>query len=202
MSLKFKNPKLRALYNRMRRDDLPLKQSAKSLVFGQGSESAGLMFIGEAPGRKEDESGLPFCGAAGKELDRLLEGAGLVRGDVYITSILKYRPPNNRNPKKGEIDAHTPYLIRQIEIIAPRVLITLGKFSTEFLLKYAPQTPDLPTAGYMKACHGKFYPVAINKHTCQVMPSYHPAAILYNRKLSESVMSDFRSIQTFLNTHQ
>src|SRR3989344_3568304 len=106
----------------------PLKDAATNLVFGKGNPNAPILFIGEAPGEQEDKQGLPFVGAAGKQLDRLLHTIGLTLDDVYIANILKYRPPNNRNPTVDEIRRHTPYLIDQIKIINPRIIATLGNF--------------------------------------------------------------------------
>ena len=112
----------------------PLKHAAKNLVFGKGNPNAPILFIGEAPGAKEDEQGIPFVGRAGKELDKLLQRIDLTIDDVYIANILKYRPPQNRDPKKEEIMDHTPYLIEQIKIIKPKIIATLGNYSTKFIL--------------------------------------------------------------------
>src|SRR3989304_3631420 len=101
--------------------DLPLKKASTNLVFGKGNSNAEIMFIGEAPGRNEDEQGLPFVGAAGKNLDKLLQNVGLSLNDVYITNILKYRPPENRDPLPGEVKAHTPWLMKQIKEMKPKV---------------------------------------------------------------------------------
>ena len=111
-----------------------LAETATNLVMGDGSPDAKLMFIGEAPGKNEDEQGLPFVGAAGKFLNEMLEGIGLQRGDVYITNIVKYRPPNNRDPQPEEKQAFWPYLAQQIQIIKPLIIITLGRHSMEYFL--------------------------------------------------------------------
>ena len=105
-------------------------------VIGQGDHFADIMFIGEAPGKNEAETGRPFCGASGRVLDELLESIDLKREDVYVTNILKDRPPNNRDPLKHEIELYTPFLERQIEIIQPKVIATLGRFSMEFILRH------------------------------------------------------------------
>jgi uracil-DNA glycosylase len=114
-----------------------LAKTAKHLVFGEGSPDARVMFIGEAPGKNEDETGRPFVGAAGKFLSELLKGIGLAREDVYITSILKYRPPNNRDPRPEEKDAFWPYLLAQIELIRPRLIVALGRHSANCFLPEA-----------------------------------------------------------------
>jgi DNA polymerase len=111
-----------------------LAAQATQLVMGDGNLDAEIVFIGEAPGKKEDESGLPFVGASGKFLNEMLAAAGLERRDVYITNVVKYRPPKNRDPSKAEKQAFLPYLLRQLEIIGPKVVITLGRHSMEYFL--------------------------------------------------------------------
>ena len=180
---------LEQLKEEMRKADLPLKENAQNLVFGEGNPRASIFFTGEAPGRKEDEQGKPFVGMAGRELDKLIGLAGMNREDVYITSILKYRPPDNRNPRRREIDSHTPYLLRQIEIIKPVVLVTLGNFATRFILSCSGRMKEKEVP-QISECHGTLYKVDIGLHHCMVMPLHHPAAILYNRKLTEIVHND------------
>ncbi len=113
---------------------LKLAQTAKQLVMGDGNADADVVFIGEAPGKNEDEQGIPFVGAAGKFLDEMLAEAGLKRSDVYITNIVKYRPPNNRDPLPEEKEAFTPYLDKQLAIIEPKIVVTLGRHSMEHFL--------------------------------------------------------------------
>src|SRR3989338_11315767 len=113
---------------------LPLKESATNLVFGKGNSKAEVMMVGESPGANEDLQGLPFVGAAGKNLDKLLANVGLSLNDVYIANILKYRPPENRDPLPEEIRAHTPWLVKQIEDIKPKVICSLGNYATKFFL--------------------------------------------------------------------
>jgi len=119
-----------------------LKDNSTSIVFGKGSEDAQVLFIGEAPGAKEDLQGVPFVGRAGKQLDKLLNKISLSIDDVYIANILKYRPPKNRDPKINEIISHTPYLIEQIKIIKPEIIATLGNFSSKFILALNAFNPD------------------------------------------------------------
>ncbi|HLZ14838.1 MAG TPA: uracil-DNA glycosylase [Candidatus Saccharimonadales bacterium] len=161
-----------------------LAKTAKHLVFGEGSPDAKVMFIGEAPGKNEDLTGRPFVGAAGKFLDELLAGIGLNRQDVYITSILKYRPPNNRDPKPDEKDAFWPYLSAQLEVIRPQLLVTLGRHSTNCFL------PDVQ----ISKVHG--VPQRWQNYT--LLPLYHPAAALYNGSQRQTIIDDFTVITTLL----
>lgn len=161
-----------------------LAKQAKHLVFGEGSPSAKVMFIGEAPGKQEDQTGRPFGGAAGKLLSELLGGIGLDRQEVYITSILKYRPPNNRDPKPTEEQAFWPYLKAQIDIIRPKLIVTLGRHSfTCFVPK-----------GNIGEAHGQ--PQAWQGFT--ILPLYHPAAALYNTKLRPQIIEDFARIPNLI----
>lgn len=158
-----------------------LKQTASQLVFGAGSPEASIVFIGEAPGKKEDEQGEPFVGAAGRFLNVMLEAAGLVRNDVYITNIVKYRPPNNRDPLPEEKREFWPYLIRQIAIIEPKVVITLGRHSGAAFI------PDLR----ISSDHGRPRKVKYHELEFLVIPLYHPAAALYNGSMRQVLIDDF-----------
>ena len=162
--------------------DLPLKESAINLVFGKGSSDAEIMFVGEAPGAKEDEQGLPFVGAAGKNLDKLLANVGLSLDDVYIANILKYRPPENRDPKPEEIREHTPWLLKQIDYIKPKVVCSLGNYATKFFLAGG-KVEDMDKQPGITQVHGKARIVEINGHKIKLIPLFHPAAIIYNRNL-------------------
>lgn len=162
----------------------PLASQAIQLVMGHGNLNADIVFIGEAPGKKEDETGLPFQGAAGKFLNTMLEASGLDRGDVYITNIVKYRPPNNRDPKPAEKQAFLPYLLEELAIIQPKVVITLGRHSMEYFL------PDAAIADV----HGTVHDVELNSNTITVAPLYHPAAALYNGSLRQTLIDDFQSV--------
>ena len=143
-----------------------LAETRTQVVFGVGSPSADLLFIGEAPGMHEDRQGVPFVGAAGQLLPRMLEGIGLTREEVYIANILKCRPPGNRDPQSDEIDTCTPWLVEQISLIQPIVIVTLGNFATKFVL----QTPQGITR-----MRGSVY----RWHDRKVIPTFHPAAILH-----------------------
>ncbi len=162
--------------------DLPLKEGAINLVFGKGSSDAEIMFVGEAPGAKEDEQGLPFVGAAGKNLDKLLANVGLSLDDVYIANILKYRPPENRAPSSEEIREHTHWLLKQIDYIKPKVVCSLGNYATKFFLAGG-KVEDMDKQPGITQVHGKARIVEINGHKIKLIPLFHPAAIIYNRNL-------------------
>ena len=164
-----------------------LAKQAKHLVFGEGSPDAKVVFIGEAPGKNEDITGKPFVGAAGRFLNELLESIGLQREDVYITSILKYRPPNNRDPRPQEKDAFWPYLLAQIEIIRPKLIVALGRHSANCFL------PEL----IIGQAHGK--PKQWQGWT--ILPLYHPAAALYNGSMRQTLLDDFTAIKQLLETN-
>lgn len=165
-----------------------LRQGAHRLVMGDGNPDADIMFIGEAPGKKEDETGLPFVGASGKFLDELLELAGMRRADVYITSIVKYRPPKNRDPRPDEKQAFLPYLLKQIEIIEPKAIVPLGRHGMEYFL-------PKETIG---AVHGMATKTMLNNREVLIIPVYHPAAALYNRSLRQTLIDDFVKIPTLV----
>jgi DNA polymerase len=157
-----------------------LAKTAKHLVFGEGNPDANVMFIGEAPGRNEDETGKPFVGAAGKLLDELLESVGLKRQDVYITSILKYRPPNNRDPSPVEKAEFWPYLEAQLQVIQPQLIVPLGRHSANCFLPNLKISQD----------HGK--PQQWKGWT--VLPLYHPAVALYTGAMRHILFDDFTVI--------
>ena len=161
-----------------------LASGATQLVMGDGNPDADIVLIGEAPGKNEDEQGLPFVGAAGKFLNEMLASAGMNREDVYITNIVKYRPPNNRDPKPSEKADFWPYLLRQLEIINPKVVITLGRHSMgHFLPKAA-----------IADVHGQPHDIDINGQKLRVVPLYHPAAALYNGSLRQTLIDDFLKV--------
>ena len=161
-----------------------LRAQATQLVLGDGDPNADIVFIGEAPGKNEDLKGKPFVGAAGKFLDTMLEAAGMDRGDVYITNIVKYRPPNNRDPLPEEKAAFLPYLLEQLQIISPKVVITLGRHSMEYFL------PD----SKIGEIHGQPKRIAFGDHKIVIMPLFHPAAALYNGGLRQTLIDDFLKV--------
>jgi len=161
-----------------------LRKTATQLVFGDGPADADLVFIGEAPGKNEDEQGKPFVGAAGKFLNDMLEMIGLKRSDVYITNIVKYRPPANRDPLPDEKAAFLKYLESQLEVIQPKLVITLGRHSLNCFL------PDLSISavhGQPKRFHDRVY-----------LPLFHPAAALYNGGMRQTLIDDFALIPAIL----
>ena len=164
-------------------------------VIGEGSHDARVMFIGEAPGRNEAETGRPFCGAAGKTLDTLLESIGIPRTEVYITNIVKDRPPENRDPLPDEIDEYGPFLDRQIALIQPRVIVTLGRYSMQYIMRKFDLEFELEP---ISRAHGKRYGAKASYGSINIIPQYHPAAAIYNRELIDTLKQDFKLIPTFL----
>jgi uracil-DNA glycosylase family 4 len=153
-----------------------------NIVIGKGNLNADILFVGEAPGKNEDEQGLPFVGRAGKNLDELLAKVGLSLEDIYVANILKCRPPENRGPLPEEIKAHTPWLIEQIKQIKPKVICSLGNYATKFFISEGnvdimDKQPGITTV------HGKVRFVEINGVKIKLIPLFHPAAIIYKRDL-------------------
>jgi DNA polymerase len=161
-----------------------LADQATQLVFGAGSPDADIVFIGEAPGKNEDLQGEPFIGAAGKFLNEMLAMIGLERRDIYITNIVKYRPPNNRDPLPEEKSAFLPFLKRQLDIIKPKLIVTLGRHSMDSLL---PGLRISEVHGQPKRFEDKVF-----------MPLFHPAAALYNGGLRQTLIDDFARIPLIL----
>ncbi len=164
-----------------------LWRSRRNPVPGEGSLDAKIMFIGEAPGYWEDVKGKPFVGAAGKLLDKLLAGIGLSREEVFIGNILKCRPPGNRDPQPEEVRACTPYLDRQIRIIRPKIIVTLGRYASAYIFSKA----GISFSGISKV-HGKIYHADVLDLDVTLIPMYHPAVALYNAKLKSALEEDFR----------
>lgn len=192
-----KSQELELLKEKISQIDLPLKSTANNLVFGKGNSDARILFIGEAPGEQEDLQGIPFVGSAGRELDKLLHSIDLQLDDVYIANILKYRPPENRDPNMDEIKSHTPYLIEQIKIIKPTIIATLGNYSTKFVLaSFKPE--DMKKIGGISTLHGKRVPLTIDDMEFLVIPLYHPAAMLYNPNLRSTLAQDFLEMKNVL----
>ena len=164
----------------------PLAKSRNRTVPGEGDPNTQILFIGEAPGFNEDQQGIPFCGAAGKFLDELLGSIEMKRQDVFIANTLKCRPPENRDPEPEEKAACRPYLDQQIEIIGPKIIITLGKHSTETFL---------PEVGGITRQRAKLFRRPGN---CYFFPLYHPAAALHNGNLRDTLIQDFKKIPDVL----
>ena len=181
---------LKAVYEEARNcTRCPLHQARTTVVFGAGNADADLMFIGEAPGANEDRMGLPFVGQAGKLLDKLLDEIGLGRADVFVINTIKCRPPDNRDPHPNEIQACHDYLLRQVALIAPTVICTLGNFSTKLL--------RAETTGISKL-HGQEEVRIIGSRAVHLYPLYHPAAALYTPSMLATLRSDFHRIPQLL----
>lgn len=161
-------------------------------VMGEGNENAEIMFIGEAPGKKEAETGRPFCGASGKMLDSLLESVGIKRVEVYITNIVKDRPQENRDPTKEEIETYSHFLDEQIEIIQPKIIATLGRFSMNYVMRRYGLGKELDAISKM---HGKSFDVKFSYGKVKIIPLYHPAAALYNGGLRKTLEKDFKILK-------
>jgi DNA polymerase len=173
---------LKEIEERCRMADLPLKEGGIKLVFGKGNPDAKIFFCGEAPGKNESIQGLPFVGAAGKNLDKLLEKVGLSMNDVYIANILKYRPPENRNPLSEEIKAHTPWLLEQIKEMKPKVICSLGNYATKFFVANG-NVDEMNKQLGITQLHGKVRMMNFLGMEIKLIPLFHPAAIIYNRSL-------------------
>lgn len=169
------------------------KENNYHAVLGEGSHEAKIMFIGEAPGQNEAKTGRPFCGAAGKILDDLLASIDVPRKDVYITNIVKDRPPGNRDPLPSEIELYAPFLDRQIAVIQPRVIATLGRFSMEYIMRKFGLSFELEP---ISRAHGKLYEADVEWGKLKIAPQYHPAAAIYNQSLKETLAKDFQVLKT------
>jgi uracil-DNA glycosylase len=167
----------------------PLARTRTQVVFGAGNPDAELMIIGEAPGFHDDQSGLPFAGQTGELLGRLLAGIGLDRADVYLANVLKCRPPQNRDPLDGEIAACEPHLFRQIELVQPRIVATLGNFATKLL--------SGRSFGITRV-HGQDFEVTLGATRVVLYPLYHPAAALYTPSMLSALEDDFSRLPALL----
>lgn len=177
---------------------LPLyKERIKNNVFpviGEGDHFSKIMFIGEAPGKNEAETGRPFCGASGRILDELLNSVGISRKDVYVTNIVKDRPPMNRDPLPDEIEAYAPYLDRQIEIIQPQIIATLGRFSMTYIMSRLGLGAQLESISKM---HGRILETKTRYGRVKIIPLYHPAVAIYNSNMKEALKKDFEILKQF-----
>ncbi len=164
-------------------------------VVGEGSHVAHIMFVGEAPGKNEAETARPFCGRSGKVLDEMLESIKLNRSDVYITNIVKDRPPENRDPSEEEIKLYAPFLDRQIEIIRPQVIATLGRFSMEYIMERFGLADKVGAIGDL---HGKEFPTNASYGPINIIPLYHPAVALYDGSNKETLLQDFKVLAKYI----
>ena len=164
-------------------------------VLGEGNNWAEIVFVGEAPGKNEAKTGRPFCGRAGKVLDELLVSVGIERRDVYVTNIVKDRPPDNRDPFPDEIAIYAPFLDRQIEIIKPKVIATLGRFSMQYIMSRYGLERELSS---ISALHGRVFDTELKGAKIKVVPLYHPAAAIYNQHLLDTLKEDFKVLKTLV----
>ncbi|MFO7942978.1 MAG: uracil-DNA glycosylase [Anaerolineales bacterium] len=180
-------------------DDSPLtayrEENDYQPVPGEGNPKSRVLLLGEAPGKKEAETGKPFMGSGGKVLNELLESIGLSRKDVFITNLLKDRPPENRDPKAAEIEAYAPFLWKQIEVIQPKLIVTLGRFAMHFILDafHHPQKDKK-----ISDIHGQLLQGKADYGDVYILPLYHPAAALYNRSLEPALKQDIQVLKVFL----
>jgi len=189
MTKELKTKKLKDLYIKMKADKtLPLQDGATNLVFGAGNPAAEIMLIGEGPGYWEDQKGKPFVGNSGKFLDQLLHSIELPRETVFITNVVNYRPPENRDPLPEEIAAFQPYIDKMINIIEPKIIITLGRFS---MAKFIPGVK-------ISDVHGKKKTINWKGRKMIIVPMYHPAAGLRNGEMKRKTIEDFSKIPNIL----
>lgn len=180
-----KKQALEELKREMQTDQtLPLRDQATQLVFGEGNPDTKIYFLGEAPGYWEDQKGRPFVGQAGKLLDTLIESVGFKREEVYISNVVRFRPPENRDPLPEELAAFAPYVDKEIDIINPEIIVTLGRFS---MGKFLP-------GAKISQVHGKIEEVRWGGKEITVVPMYHPAAALRNGEIMKQLKEDFKVI--------
>lgn len=184
-----KKEKLEDLKRRMEEDkNLPLRATATQLVFGEGNPDTDIYFLGEAPGFWEDQKGRPFVGMAGKLLDELIQSIGFKREDVYISNVVRFRPPENRDPLPEELEAFKPYVDQEIEIVNPKLIVTLGRFS---MGKFLPEVK-------ISKVHGQVRKITWNGKQVTVIPMYHPAAALRAGEVMKQLKEDFKIIKKTL----
>ncbi len=170
------------------------RQSKMFPVIGEGSHDAKIMFVGEAPGKNEALQGRPFCGASGRVLTQMVEHVGLKREDVYITNVVKDRPPDNRDPLPKEIELYAPFLDRQIDIIQPKVIATLGRFSMAYIMNKFGLAAELKSISQI---HGKLFDAKASYGDIKIITLYHPAVALYNGGMREQLFKDFEIVKQY-----
>ena len=164
-------------------------------VIGEGSHDAKIMFVGEAPGENEARTGRPFCGAAGRILDKLLEHIGLDRKSVYVTNIVKDRPPKNRDPMPKEIELYAPFLDRQIEIIQPEIVVTLGRFSMDYLMRRYGLESQVKSISQV---HGQVFETEMKYGRVKIVPMFHPAVACYHGGQLGEMEADFEKLKEII----
>ena len=174
----------------------PLFKDCTNIVVGRGNPNAEILFVGEAPGRNEDEQGIPFCGAAGKNLDKLLNQVNLSIDEIYIANILKCRPPQNRDPTTEEIKEHTPWLLKQIRDMKPKIICSLGNYATKFFLAKT-NVDEMKKQPGITQVHGKVQEIDIDGLKIKLIPLFHPAAIIYKRDLTPLWLEDMEIVKKY-----
>lgn len=172
----------------------PLYKNRNYPVIGEGSHQAKIMFVGESPGAQENRTGHPFCGPAGKILDELLNSVGIKRETVYVSNLIKCRPPSNRDPQKEEIEACSSYIERQIKIIKPKIICPLGRYSMQFLMEKFGLENEIQPIGKI---HGKVFKAKTLFQKLKIIPLYHPATVTYNPNMKEILKKDFKILEKF-----
>lgn len=162
-------------------------------VIGEGGHAARVMFVGEAPGKNEAETARPFCGASGKVLDQLLASVGIRRPEVYVTNIVKDRPPENRDPSPAEIALYAPFLDRQISIIQPQIIATLGRFAMKYIMEKFGLAEALRS---ITENHGRLFAATAPYGPVKILPLYHPAVAVYDRSKLDELKADFQKLKT------
>lgn len=174
----------------------PIFKDCINIVVGRGNPKAEILFVGEAPGKNEDEQGIPFCGRAGQNLDKLLNQIGLSINEIYIANILKCRPPLNRNPLPEEIKAHTPWLLKQIKEMKPKIICSLGNYATKFFLAKT-NVDEMKNQKGITEVHGKVQDIEIDGIKIKLIPLFHPAAIIYKRALEPLWLHDMEVVKEY-----
>jgi DNA polymerase len=174
----------------------PIFKNCTNIVVGKGNPNADILFVGEAPGKNEDEQGIPFCGAAGKNLDKLLKKIELSNEDIYIANILKCRPPQNRDPTPEEIKAHTPWLLKQIKEMKPKIICSLGNYATKFFLAKT-NVEEMEKQPGITQVHGKVQEIKIDEIKIKLIPLFHPAAIIYRKHLEPEWLKDMEIVKKY-----
>lgn len=164
-------------------------------VIGEGNHFAKIMFVGEAPGKNEAATGRPFCGKSGKILDELLASVNISRPDVYVTNIVKDRPPSNRDPSPEEIESYGPFLDRQIETIKPKYIVSLGRFSMTYVMTKLGLSSKIEP---ISKIHGKVFDAKTSYGDIKVIPLYHPAVSIYNNKTKDTLIEDFKVLKNLV----
>jgi uracil-DNA glycosylase len=172
------------------------KENNYQPVLGEGNLDACIMLVGEAPGRNEAEQSRPFCGQAGKRLDRILQKASLKRQDVYITNVVNDRPPKNRKPTKKEVELYFPFLIKQIQIIKPKAIVTLGATAINFFLDYFNLTKDMA----MNRLRGRVFTTKFDFGKVNIIPTYHPSYLIYRPEKEQFLKQDLKKAKNLVKT--